>query len=153
MTSSSVCLSVQSDFVSLQTNKNNEADQLQELQTKVELLSKENEALHQSNEESRRILDESLSSETSKNNELNAEIVRLKEYTEKLTVALEAEKKIKDETLLRNAEISQMVQFANQELKHQQSQNEELFKKVTSLEEQLKLSQQVGNLYLMDLDG
>ena len=111
--------------------------------TKVELLSKENEALRQSNEESRRILDDSLCREIAKNNELNVEIAKLKEYTKALAVAVEDEKKVKDETLLRNAEISQMMQLTNQDLKQQQKHNEELFENINALEEQLKLSQQV----------
>lgn len=111
------------------------------------MLSKENGALRMANEESRRILDESLSEEKAKNSELHLEIARLKKYLEELATALEEEKRVKDQTLLRNAEISQMTQLAQQELKQQQSQNEELFKKMSVLEEQLKQAQKVLHNY------
>lgn len=120
--------------------------------SRLEVLSKENEALHQSNEESRRILDESLTEEVVKNSHLNAEIVKLREYAHQLETALETEKTVKDQTLLRNAEISQRVQLSEQEVKEQQQQNEELFKKVNDLESQLESSEQVsvvsGDQYL-----
>lgn len=112
--------------------------------SRLEVLSKENEALHQSNEESRRILDESLAEEIVKNSRLNAEIVKLREYAHELETALETEKNVKDQTLLRNAEISQRVQLSEQEVKEQQQQNEELFKKVNDLESQLESSEQVS---------
>lgn len=112
--------------------------------TQLEVLSKENEALRQSNEESRRILDESLAEEVIKNSELDAEILKLREYAHELETALGAEKKVKDQTLLRNAEISQRVQLSEQEVKEQSQQNEELFKKVNDLESQLESSEQVS---------
>lgn len=112
----------------------------------MELLSKENEALREANEESRRILDDSLSKEVAKNNQLNIEIAQLKSYSQELAAALEEEKRVKDETLLRNAEISQMTQLTQQELKQQQSQNEELYKKISALEEQQELTQQVDDV-------
>lgn len=113
---------------------------------RLELLSKENEALKLSNEESRRIFDESLSKEVNKNNALGVEMMRLKEYSQELAAALEKEKEVKDKTLFRNAEISQLVQLTEQELKQHQNQNEELFKKVAYLEEQLDITQQVSLL-------
>lgn len=114
------------------------------LLNKLELLSKENEALKLSNEESRRIYDESLSKEVNKNSALTVEMCRLKEYSQELAFALEKEREVKDKTLFRNAEISQLVQLTEQELKQQQIQNEELFKKVANLEEQLESSQRVS---------
>lgn len=112
--------------------------------SRLEVLSKENEALHLSNEESRRILDESLAEEVVKNSRLNDEIVKLRKYTHELETALASEKKVKDQTLLRNAEISQRVQLSEQEVKEQLQQNEELFKKVNDLESQLESSEQVS---------
>ncbi|KAL6954011.1 hypothetical protein U1Q18_052321 [Sarracenia purpurea var. burkii] len=104
---------------------------------------KENEALRSSNEVSRRIYDESLSRESNKNSALNDEIDRTKEYAQEFEVALQKEKDVKDKTLLRNAQVSQLVQLTEQELKQQQIQNEELFKKIASLEEQLENTQLV----------
>lgn len=119
-------------------------NKLEELVGRLEVLSKENEALKLANEESRRIFDESLSREVNKNSALSLEMMRLKEYSEELSVALEKEKQVKDKTLFRNAEVSQLVQLTEQELKHQQIQNEELFKKIAYLEEQLDITQQVS---------
>lgn len=117
---------------------------------KLEMLSKENEALRLSNEESRRILDDSLCKEIEKNNKLNIELTKLKDYSQKLAFALEEEKKVKDQMLLRNAEISQTVQLSEKELKEQQTQNEDLFKKINALEIQLESSQEVIiNLFLL----
>ncbi len=126
------------------------SDEHNDLLSRLEMLSKENEALRQSNEESRKILDESLSKEIAKNNKLNVEIVKLKDYSQELASALEEEKKVKDQTLLRNAEISQLVQLSEQELKEQQSQSDELFKKISVLETQLESSQQVS-LFTYDI--
>ncbi|XP_065214124.1 golgin subfamily A member 1-like isoform X1 [Planococcus citri] len=128
-----------------------ELERFRELTDRLEVLMKENEALRLSNEESRRIFDESLSKESNKNSALDVEMGRLKEYSVELAVALQKEKDVKDQTLLRNAEISQLVQLTEQELKQQQIQNEESFKKIASLEEQLEITRQ--NLKTIQMEG
>ncbi|XKL68716.1 hypothetical protein PGB90_006485 [Kerria lacca] len=131
-------------FIHLVNNKTEEVeiDRFKDMTMKLEMLSKENEALRLSNEESRRILDDSLCKEIEKNNKLNIELTKLKDYSQKLAFALEEEKKVKDQMLLRNAEISQTVQLSEKELKEQQTQNEDLFKKINALEIQLESSQE-----------
>lgn len=130
-------------FAQITDDNDDDDDKFKQLNERLQVLMKENEALRSSNEESRRIYDESLSRESNKNSALNVEIARTKEYAQELAVALQKEKDVKDKTLLRNAQVSQLVQLTEQELKQQQIQNEELFKKIASLEEQLENTQLV----------
>lgn len=70
------------------------------------------------------------------------EIKTLEERLEEAKHEIDKEKHSKEEALLRNAQVSQEVDIARAELRHQASEHEELFKKVTVLETNLQEKEQ-----------
>ncbi|KAL1123799.1 hypothetical protein AAG570_001570 [Ranatra chinensis] len=67
-----------------------------------------------------------------------SELTDEKARNDKLSEELQKERKEKDDALLRNAQVSQEVDMAKQDLKQQQAESEEMYKKIGNLEDLIK---------------
>lgn len=105
-------------------------EELKNNKTKCEKLSKEVADLQLSEKKSA----EEVTHLQSKLDALSQESTEIHKRLEDMKRETEKEKSLKEDALLRNAQVSQEMDIAKAELRHQASEHEELFKKVSSLE-------------------
>lgn len=105
-------------------------EELKNNKTKCEKLSKEVADLQLSEKKSA----EEVAHLQSKLDALSQESTEIHKRLEDMKRETEKEKSLKEDALLRNAQVSQEMDIAKAELRHQASEHEELFKKVSSLE-------------------
>ncbi|XP_066905244.1 tropomyosin Tod p 1.0102-like [Halyomorpha halys] len=105
-------------------------EELMSHKTKCEKLSKEIAELQQNEKKSA----EEVRSLQSKLEVLSQESTEIHKRLDDMKRETEKEKALKEDALLRNAQVSQEMDIAKAELRHQASEHEELFKKVATLE-------------------
>lgn len=77
------------------------------------------------------------------------EVQIFKEKLEESRMEVDRERHSKEEALLRNAQVSQEVDIAKSELRQQELEHEELFKKVSVLEASIQEKEQVCYLIVL----
>ena len=112
--------------------------QYADIQAECERLQQELDKERDRSKESGKEENELISQLTAELDRCRSVINEEKKHYEELKSAVDKERREKDEALLRNAQVSQDVEIVRQELRVQQQDSEELFKKQSDLEKQLK---------------
>lgn len=112
--------------------------QYSDIQAECERLQQELDKERDKSKESIREENEIITQLTAELDRCKIVIHEDKRHFEELQSTVDKERREKDEALLRNAQVSQDVEIVRQELRVQQQDSEDLYKKQKDLEKQLK---------------